>query len=145
MQLRRRYLFGALLLCATGVSVAIYVVGLSPRRLEKAATPSLDATPTPPARKLEMSGVPKFGQVTPTLYRGAEPTDEGLRQLKELGVGIVVCLRGTPDDEQRPEPGRVEALGMRHVAIPWSASQPPSHERVLRLLNVIQSNPKTTI
>ncbi|MGA8437449.1 MAG: hypothetical protein WB762_21250 [Candidatus Sulfotelmatobacter sp.] len=43
-------------------------------------------------RKLEEKGVPNFGEVTPTLYRG-ELLSSGLKALARMGVRIVVDTR----------------------------------------------------
>jgi hypothetical protein len=66
------------------------------------------------ARKLTLPGVARFGEVTPTLYRGAQPTKEGFRNLGEIGINIVVDLRGSRESERQ----LVSGLGMRYVALP---------------------------
>src|ERR1700719_3740321 len=66
------------------------------------------------AQKLSLEGVPVFAQVTPTLYRGAQPTEEGFRNLADMGVTIVVDQRGS-----RSEREQVTKLGMQYVTIPW--------------------------
>ena len=50
------------------------------------------------ARKVTLQGVPRFGEVTPTLYRGAQPTREGFSNLAKFGINIVVDLRGSRQD-----------------------------------------------
>src|SRR4029077_14104039 len=47
------------------------------------------------ARKTLLKGVIDFAEVTPTLYRGSQPTDEGFQQLAKTGIKIVVDVRGT--------------------------------------------------
>src|SRR6267154_5289904 len=61
-----------------------------------------------PAPKHRLRGVPQFAQVTPTLYRGAQPTAEGFASLDKLGVNIVVDLRGSRASERK----LVTRLGM---------------------------------
>ncbi len=57
------------------------------------------ATPAPVARdarwavRLERPGLRNLHRVSPTLYRGAQPTSEGLDELRRLGVKTVVSLR----------------------------------------------------
>ena len=58
-------------------------------------SPVVNATST---KKTSLIGVPNFGQVTPTLYRGGQPTLEGLRQLRALGVEIVINLRNEQNE-----------------------------------------------
>src|ERR1700734_2344675 len=47
--------------------------------------------------QVEPEGLPNFGQVTKTLYRGAQPSREGFRALQRMGVTIVVNFR---DDQE---------------------------------------------
>ncbi len=42
--------------------------------------------------------LPNFQQVNASLYRGGQPTDAGLRRLREMGVKTVVNVRGSDDD-----------------------------------------------
>ena len=84
-------------------------------------------------------GVPNFGQVTPNLFRGAQPEREGYRTLQAIGVNIVVDMRGN-----RSERSAVEKLGMQYVSIPWDARS-PSDEVIARFLKVIAENPDKKI
>ncbi len=45
-----------------------------------------------------ISGVENFAKVSPALWRGAQPTAEGFRNLEAAGVKTVVNLRGRHDD-----------------------------------------------
>src|ERR1700680_733236 len=65
------------------------------------------------ARRLTIVGVPNSAEVTPNLYRGAQPNARGFQALAKLGVNIVVDLRGSREDERE----RVNKLGMQYVAI----------------------------
>ena len=84
-------------------------------------------------------GLPNFGQVTPNLFRGAQPETDGFKTLQALGVNIVVDMRGN-----RNERGPVENLGMQYVSIPWDAHS-PSDEIIARFLKVIEENPDKKI
>jgi len=63
--------------------------------------------------RLKLTGVKNFGEVTPILYRGAQASPEGLGNLKEMGIQIIVDLRGRNHGDER----RVEGLGMQYVPI----------------------------
>ena len=89
-----------------------------------------------PASKLKLPGVQKFGQVTPTLYRGAQPTKEGFANLSKLGIDIVVDLRGSRSSERRS----VTALGMTYVPLPWRCYS-PHDEHFARFLALLRENP----
>ena len=88
------------------------------------------------ARKLTVNGVPDFGEVTPKLYRGGQPTKEGFRNLRKMGIAIVVDLRGSRDGERR----LVTELGMKYVPLSWRCYH-PRDEAFARFLMLIRENP----
>ena len=45
------------------------------------------------AERIELPGVPNFHKVSNDLYRGAQPTAEGMKRLEKLGIKTVVNLR----------------------------------------------------
>jgi tyrosine-protein phosphatase SIW14 len=78
------------------------------------------------------------------LLRGAQPSAQGLAELKKLGVTTIVDLRGNsgPVDWERAQ---AESLGMRFVNIPvlgWSA---PNDTKVAQFLKVVQQDPTQKI
>jgi protein tyrosine phosphatase (PTP) superfamily phosphohydrolase (DUF442 family) len=50
------------------------------------------------ATPVELDGVPNLHQVSPTLYRSAQPTAEGMKGLEKLGVKTIVNLRSFHSD-----------------------------------------------
>lgn len=84
-------------------------------------------------------GLPNFGEVTPNLFRGAQPERDGYRTLQSMGVNIVVDMRGN-----RSEQSAVETLGMQYVPITWNARS-PSDETIARFLSVLEENPDKKI
>jgi len=65
----------------------------------------------------DLPGLQNFGQVSEALYRGAQPTAEGFKQLKQLGVKTVVNLRVTASDREA-----MAGLGLQHLELsfkPW--------------------------
>ena len=104
-----------------------------------------DSSASPPAhafgQKRTIRGVKNFGEVTPALFRGAQPTHEGFEALSKMGIGIVVDARGNRADSEGKEVGR---LGMRYVAIPWHCSF-PNDDVFVRFLKVLQENPDKKI
>ena len=89
------------------------------------------------ARRLHIQGLRNFAEVTPTLYRGGQPTPEGWRSLARMGVAIVVDLRITGRAHERAE---VTRLGMRYIEIPWECSFPTDAD-IARFLAVLRDNP----
>jgi tyrosine-protein phosphatase SIW14 len=93
------------------------------------------------ARKLSLDGVPNFGEVTPVLYRGAQPSRDGLANLMKMGIELVVDLReGVREDER----DAVTKLGMQYVAIPWRCGH-PDNETTARFLTLLRENPEKRI
>ena len=106
-----------------------------------------DAKPAPAnaehaiAKMIPVNGIAKFGEVSPQLYRGAQPSSEGLEYLAGMGVEIIVNLRPGehPDEEQE-----ATRLGMRYVSIPWHCYH-PNDEAMADFLHVLRENPNKKI
>lgn len=86
-------------------------------------------------RKLQEKGVPNFGEVTPTLYRGGLPSVTGFKALARMGVQIVVDLHSTSPSEE----AEVKKLGMQYVAIPWHCPW-PNDEVFAKFLKLLHDN-----
>ena len=92
------------------------------------------------AQKRELRGVPNFGEVSPTLYRGGQPSGAGVEELKRFGIEMIVNFRdekGTIENERR----QVESLGMTYVSIPWRASDQPDAAQVAQFFVLLDANP----
>jgi protein tyrosine phosphatase (PTP) superfamily phosphohydrolase (DUF442 family) len=48
---------------------------------------------------IKLDGVPNLHKVTDNLYRSAQPTDEGMKKLDELGIKTVINLRAFHSDK----------------------------------------------
>ena len=84
-----------------------------------------------------IEGVGNFGQVTPHLYRGAQPKRVGFERLAKMGIDIVVDLRLTGKQDEGRE---VRKLGMKFVSIPWHCYL-PKDKVFARFLTLLQENP----
>jgi tyrosine-protein phosphatase SIW14 len=90
-----------------------------------------DATP------LHNREIVQFARVTPTLYRGGQPSLKGLEELKKMDVAIIVDMRsGNRKSEERI----VNRLGMKYVHISWHCPL-PTDKPFARFLAVIEQNP----
>jgi tyrosine-protein phosphatase SIW14 len=89
------------------------------------------------AQTLTIDGVGNFAEVTPTLYRGGQPSRVGLEALAKMGVNIVVDARLTGSGNERKD---VEKAGMQYVAIPWHCLF-PKDDVFARFLAVLRDNP----
>jgi protein tyrosine phosphatase (PTP) superfamily phosphohydrolase (DUF442 family) len=118
------------------IGVAGAILCLSAGAQENAKPASASTAEHVLAQKVFLSGVPNFGQVTPSLFRGAQPTDDGFGALAKMGVGIVVDLRGDSDNERE----RVTKLGMQYVAIPSQCSH-MTDEGIAKFLTILRDNP----
>src|SRR5438270_13992801 len=64
-------------------------------------------------------GIDNFDEVQPgVLYRGAQPSRDGIALLKQRGVRTVINLR---DDPPPWEKGAAEQAGLHYVSIPMDA------------------------
>jgi protein tyrosine/serine phosphatase len=99
------------------------------------------ATPRPGywATPLQRKGLPNLHQVTPTLYRGAQPTAVGMRQLKAMGVKTVLNLRSFNSD--REELGDT-GLAYEHISMKaWH----PEREDIIRFLQITTDKNRTPV
>jgi len=92
-------------------------------------------------QKLHIPGIPNAGKISEVLYRGAQPREVGLSELKILGINTIVDLRGEDREKINWERQRAEALGMRFVQIPVSGWSPPTDEQLVQFLSLLRDNP----
>lgn len=97
-------------------------------------------TELPIGRRLTLSGVRNFGEVTPNLYRGGQPNAEGFAGLAEMGINIVVDLRGN----RRQEREEVSRLGMQYVPIPWHCPW-PKDAVFAQFLTLLRKHPEAKV
>jgi len=87
------------------------------------------------AKPMEMKGVPNLHKVSDTLYRSAQPSAEGMRNLKAEGIETIVNLRSFHSD--RDEIGDT-GLAYEHI---YMKTWHPEEEEAVRLLQIV-TNPK---
>ena len=97
---------------------------------ETAEDSNIKSRPDHWAKSLELEGLPNFYKVTDTLYRGAQPTDEGMLGLKKMGIKTVVNLRSLHSDKD--EIGDID-LVYEHIPMIWH----PNEEDVVKFLQVV--------
>jgi len=92
------------------------------------------------ATSQRLKGIPDFVEVTPHFYRGGQPSRTGFETLREMGVHLVVDLRGNRESERK----EVTRLGMEYVAIPWHCPFP--HDVTFaRFLKLMRANAKRKV
>lgn len=115
------------------VGLGIAVVPSTEDAASVAASKDIGTMPAV-GQHLKVSGLPNFGEVTPTLYRGGQPSAEGFAALASMGVKIVVDATRSTRDE-----AIVEKLGMTYVPLPWYCSF-PSDKVIDRFMEIIRQN-----
>jgi len=94
--------------------------------------------------KSQNDNLPNFQKVDDHVYRGAQPTDSGFKDLAQLGIKTVVDLRDIGEHSQADEQKVVTELGMRYVSIPMHGLSTPKDDKVAAvqaLLNDTTSGP----
>ncbi|HNS18983.1 MAG TPA: tyrosine-protein phosphatase [Sedimentisphaerales bacterium] len=83
------------------------------------------------AQPLTLPGLPNLHKVSDDLYRGAQPTTEGIEQLDALGIKTIINLRSSDTDRDI-----LDKAGPTYERIPmvaWNAED----EDVVRFLQII--------
>ncbi len=105
---------------------AASLVGFACDRSAPAAPPSptvatIPALHPPASPKVVVAGVGNFAQISPHLYRGAQPTPEGFRELEKMGIKTVINLRALHDDKNALRGTQLRYLRLRCNA--WHPEQ----------------------
>jgi protein tyrosine/serine phosphatase len=83
------------------------------------------------ARKIEVVGVKNCFEVTTNLYRGAQPTAEGMAHLRAMGIKTVVNLRAWHSNRDKVADTGLSSV--RFETEPWHGNA----EDVVRFLKVV--------
>jgi tyrosine-protein phosphatase SIW14 len=80
--------------------------------------------------------IPNFIQVTPTLYRGGQPSPAALEELGALGIKRVIDLRETGASTQF-EHAQLSKLGIEYRNIPFRQFGAPTAEQIESVLRLL--------
>lgn len=94
------------------------------------------------AEKITIPGIRDAAKVNDFLFRGSQPSELGLEELKKLGITSIVDLRGELRGRADAEKEQAEALGMRVVIIHASGWSPPSDEEVSQFFQLVDKEPR---
>jgi protein tyrosine/serine phosphatase len=87
------------------------------------------------AMPMQMEGVPNLHKVSDTLYRSAQPSAAGIKNLKAMGIETIVNLRSFHSDRDEI---RDTGLAYEHIAMKaWHAEE----EDAVKFLQIV-TNPK---
>ena len=103
-----------------------------------AAEPSAER-PATWARPIKLVGVPNFHKVSDNLYRSAQPTAQGMKNLKRKGIKTIVNLRSFHSD--RDEIGSTP-LGYEHI---YMKAWHPERKEVVRFLKIVTNKKRTPV
>jgi protein tyrosine phosphatase (PTP) superfamily phosphohydrolase (DUF442 family) len=117
--------------------VAIIITTLALLNAAYAAGTSTANHPAHWAKPIQVKGVPNLYKFSDTLYRSAQPSAEGLKNLKAMGIETIVNLRSFHTD--RDEIGNT-GLAYEHI---YMKAWHPEEEEAARFLQIV-TNPKRT-
>ena len=90
------------------------------------------------AKPMQVKGAPNLHKVSDTLYRSAQPSAEGIANLKAMGIKTIVNLRSFHSDHD--EIGNT-GLAYEHI---YMKAWHPEEEDAVRFLQIV-TNPKRTL
>ncbi len=96
---------------------------------------SIENRPAQWAQPMYVKGVPNLHKVSDSLYRSAQPSAEGMANLKEIGIGTIVNLRAFHSDRDE-----ISNLGFAYEHI-YMKTWHPEEEDAVRFLQIV-TNPK---
>ena len=120
-------------------TIALIVLGFAFLVGTSGAEPTSSSRPAYLANYVQIEGVPNFYKVSDDLYRGAQPTAAGMRNLKAMGIRTVVNLRSFHSD--RDKIGDT-GLGCEDIHMKvWY----PQERHVVKFLEIVTDSKRTPI
>ena len=84
--------------------------------------------------------LPNFQKVDDHIYRGAQPTAEGFKELAGLGIKTVIDLRQIGEHSQENEQKIVTNLGMHYASVPMAGMATPKDSQVAAVLALLNTS-----
>lgn len=84
-------------------------------------------------------GIVNFRPVNDHIYRGAQPTRDGIQGLAKFGIRTVIDLRGGKEHSSTEE-NLVKTAGMHYVHVPLKGLEAPSDEQIATLLTLLNDS-----
>jgi len=91
------------------------------------------------AKLMQMKGVPNLHKVSDTLYRSAQPSGEGMRSIKAMGIETVINLRSFHSDRDE-----IRDTGLAYEHIYMKAWHPEEKEAV-RFLQILANQKRVPV
>ncbi len=86
------------------------------------------------AKKMDLPGLDNLHKVSDSLYRGAQPTEEGMKELKKLGIKTIVNFRSDHSDMDE-----IKSIEFHYEEIRMTASKPQIDD-VVRFLHIVSDS-----
>ena len=91
------------------------------------------------AKKMTLAGVGNFHKVSDVLYRGAQPSEKGMKELEKMGIKTVVNLRSFHSDRDEMQGTKV---GYEHITMKaWHAEE----EELVRFLKIVSDKERQPV
>lgn len=91
------------------------------------------------AKKMALAGVGNFHKVSDVLYRGAQPSEKGMRELEKMGIRTVVNLRSFHSDRDEMQGTKI---GYEHITMKaWHAEE----EELVRFLKIVSDKERQPV
>jgi protein tyrosine phosphatase (PTP) superfamily phosphohydrolase (DUF442 family) len=119
--------------------IAIIIVALVGLYTPCGAEASDANRPAQWAQPVQLEGVPNFHKVSDNLYRSAQPSAEGMKNLKSVGIKTIVNLRSFHSD--RP---MIKETGLAYEHIYMKAWH-PEEEDAVRFLRIVTDLKRTPV
>jgi protein tyrosine/serine phosphatase len=91
------------------------------------------------AVRIEKAGLPNFHKVTDDLYRGAQPSEEGIATLKNMGIKTIINLRAFHCDKDEKGNVKIDCNDISFKT--WH----PEEEDIVDFIKVVTNKEKTPV
>lgn len=93
--------------------------------------------------KVSDKDLPNFSQVNKNFYRGAQPTENGIKELAKLGVKTIINLRGEDKNSLR-EKEWAQKAGIKFIAVDlknWLKPKTEYIEQIIKYIDAAENQP----
>jgi tyrosine-protein phosphatase SIW14 len=95
--------------------------------------------------KVSIRGIRDAGKVNDHLYRGAQPSESALKELKRLGINTIVDLRGERPGLMEKERKNAQLLGIEVINLPGNGWSPPTDAQIVQFFEVMRATPRRKV
>src|SRR5437660_286293 len=91
---------------------------------------------------LSVAGVPNSHRVNDLIFRGGQPTAQGLENLAKLGIKTVLDLR-VSQNVATWEQKYVTRLGMRYIQLPLYGRETPTRNDIRKAFSILEDSSRS--